>query len=212
MANMSDAEGTLQIHGMEQMDSATQQQFEKWLIDHLEIGEYATFIQSFNEDHVADFVATGRWWYDVNIKFFADWLSTEVNEGEVQRTTDPTTIKMMDLMVDHELNFEYDYIDREPGQFPDGFVEEHYLTRVYKEDGEYKTEVLEAESIEHELNKSNMIQFNMGTGFTTFEEAKQDPGMVDEFGDEDIYEDWLDEFEDGEYIYSDDLEEFVINA
>lgn len=228
MANISEAEGRFKMLGADALNKEQIQQILNMIKLELENIEYNTCLHcnltheepdalSFiNDNYESSFFGSGRWYYEHNIKSIFEWLMYSWNVTKRHLEMNKCYINIINLMIEKNIQFKFEYYDYEAGQAPETIFKEQLIVRPYyeSEDNDYHTEVLEFDSEDYVATGNRMVEFNYIEDFYTLEEIQNNE--VELFYSDEQKQYWLEEednitcFEDGKYVYSPDMDMFFL--
>lgn len=228
MANISEAEGKFSILGGVELTKEEIYQILNIIKIELEDIEYNTCLHcnlsqeepdvlSFiNDNYESYFFGSGRWFYEQNIKSMFESIMYSWNVETLKSELNKDYIKIFNIMIEKNIQFNFEYYDYEPGQAPESVFKEQIIVRPYYnlEENIYQTELMEFNSDEYEATGNRMVEFNYIEDFYTLEEIQNNVNNVFDNDAQRNY--WLEEednitcFEDGKYVYSPDMDMFFL--
>lgn len=228
MANISEAEGKFSILGGVELTKEEIYQILNIIKIELEDIEYNTCLHcnlsqeepdvlSFiNDNYESYFFGSGRWFYEQNIKSMFESIMYSWNVETLKSELNKDYIKIFNIMIEKNIQFNFEYYDYEPGQAPESVFKEQIIVRPYYnlEENIYQTELMEFNSDEYEATGNRMVEFNYIEDFYTLEEIQNNVNNVFDNDAQKNY--WLEEednitcFEDGRYVYSPEKEIFFL--
>lgn len=228
MANISEAEGKFSILGGVELTKEEIYQILNIIKIELEDIEYNTCLHcnlsqeepdvlSFiNDNYESYFFGSGRWFYEQNIKSMFESIMYSWNAETLKSELNKDYIKIFNIMIEKNIQFNFEYYDYEPGQAPESVFKEQIIVRPYYnlEENIYQTELMEFNSDEYEATGNRMVEFNYIEDFYTLEEIQNNE--VELFYSDEQKQYWLEEednitcFEDGKYVYSPDMDMFFL--
>lgn len=228
MANISEAEGKFSILGGVELTKEEIYQILNIIKIELEDIEYNTCLHcnlsqeepdvlSFiNDNYESYFFGSGRWFYEQNIKSMFESIMYSWNAETLKSELNKDYIKIFNIMIEKNIQFNFEYYDYEPGQAPESVFKEQIIVRPYYnlEENIYQTELMEFNSDEYEATGNRMVEFNYIEDFYTLEEIQNNVNNVFDNDAQRNY--WLEEednitcFEDGKYVYSPDMDMFFL--
>lgn len=228
MANISQAEGKFTLLGAEALNKNEILQVLTMMKEELEDIEYCTClhcnltdtepdVSSFISDgYETQFFGAGRWYYEHNIKGLFHCLMYSWNMKKRKVEINNKHINILNLLIDKNIQFQFEFYDYEEGQSPDFVFKEHMIVRPYfdLQENKYSTELIMYDSNQYVATGNRMVQFNYIEDFYTLEEVKNNVNEL--FDNDSAKEYWLYEednvscFEYGKYVYAPDREMFFL--
>lgn len=228
MANISEAEGKFTILGADALNEEQIYQILNMIKLELEDVEYNTCLHCnltkeepdvlnfIKDNYETYFFGSGRWYYEHNIKSMFEWIMYNLNVSTLQLEMNKDYINTIKLIIEHNIQFEFEYYDYEAGQSPYSVFKERIIVRPYydMDENKYKTELIEFDSDEYEATGNCMVDFNYIENFYTLDEMNNN--INDFFDNEEQKRYWLEEednktcFENGKYVYSPEKDMFFL--
>lgn len=202
MANISDVTGEFQLINGDVLEKEQVHQVLKMMKDELEETEYATFINTEENQTIEEtnnfieneyeylFNGTGRWTYQNNVENMFEWITNnEHNYDDLLHT--------LEL---HNIQFAFDFIEYEPGLMPDFLNTMLIVVQPYfdKNEGKFKTQVLDiSEGSDIPITDESLIKYGfIDDDVLTLNDIKNRTNETLIYFDEEEIEEWLEENED----------------
>lgn len=202
MANISDVTGIFQLINGDVLEKEQVHQVLKMMKDELEGTEYATFINTEENQTIEEtnnfiengyeylFNGTGRWTYQNNAENMFEWITNnEHNYDDLLHTLEI-----------HNIQFVFAFVEYEPGLMPDFLNEMTIVVQPYfdKNEGKFKTQVLDiSEGSDIPITDESLIKYGfIDDGVLTLDDIKKRTNEALIYFDEEEIEEWLEENED----------------
>lgn len=202
MANISDVTGIFQLINGDVLEKEQVHQVLKMMKDELEGTEYATFINTEENQTIEEtnnfiengyeylFNGTGRWTYQNNAENMFEWITNnEHNYDDLLHTLEI-----------HNIQFVFNFVEYEPGLMPDFLNEMTIVVQPYfdKNEGRFKTQVLDiSEGSDIPITDQSLIKYGfIDDGVLTLDDIKNRTNEALIYFDEEEIEEWLEENED----------------
>lgn len=202
MANISDVTGEFQLINGDVLEKEQVHQVLKMMKDELEEAEYATFINTEENQTIEEtnnfiesgyeylFNGTGRWTYQNNVENMFEWITNnEHNYDDLLHTLEI-----------HNIQFVFNFVEYEPGLMPDFLNTMLIVVQPYfdKNEGRFKTQVLDiSEGSDIPITDQSLIKYGfIDDGVLTLDDIKNRTNEALIYFDEEEIEEWLEENED----------------
>ena len=202
MANISDVTGIFQLINGDVLEKEQVHQVLKMMKDELEGTEYATFINTEENQTIEEtnnfiesgyeylFNGAGRWTYQNNVENMFEWITNnEHNYDDLLHTLEI-----------HNIQFVFNFVEYEPGLMPDFLNTMLIVVQPYfdKNEGKFKTQVLDiSEGSDIPITDESLIKYGfIDDGVLTLDDIKNRTNEALIYFDEEEIEEWLEENED----------------
>lgn len=201
MANLSDANGTFTLINAK---SLTKDEINETLnmLKELRNGEYSTHIHCNLTDDKPDidtfinigynslFFGIGRWLYEENIKYMFEWIQQNTDQYKT----------LLSKLNQNNIQFQFEYIDYEPGAIPDHLENKLVIARPYfnTDKQKFETEIMENyNNKDIPINVDTLSEYGyIDDTYLTLDDFKNKTDEVLVYFEEDEIMDFLEENED----------------
>lgn len=202
MANISDVTGEFQLINGDVLEKEQVHQVLKMMKDELEETEYATFINTEENQTIEEtnnfieneyeylFNGTGRWTYQNNVENMFEWITNYNHKYD----------DLLHTLELHNIQFAFDFIEYEPGCMPDFLNTMLIVVQPYfdKNESRFKTQVLDiSEGSDIPITDQSLIKYEfIDDGVLTLDDIKNKTNEALIYFDKEEIEEWLEENED----------------
>lgn len=201
MANLSDANGTFTLINAE---SLTKDEINETLkmLKELSDGEYITEIHCnltntdpdldmfIDQGYSSPFFGIGRWIYEENIKYMFEWIQQDTKQYNT----------LLSKLNQNNIQFQFEYIDYEPGAIPDHLENKLVIARPYfnTDKQKFETEIMENyNNKDVPINVDTLSEYGyIDDTYLTLDDFKNKTDEVLVYFEEDEIMDFLEENED----------------
>lgn len=167
-----------------------------------------------SNDYKIDFEGTGRNAYSINVEMMFTWIARSSNIKH-------DYIKLIDKFIENNIYITLSFTDYETGVYGDRIFIGEITCLPIKENEEYKTKFIDESEDTVIANLENLSKYNYidpEAAYYTLDGVKDESsGFKEWFDDDEIYKEWIEEYEDEfididdiEYVYIPEYEQFVI--